>query len=97
MACWTRSASQLLRGRLASLARGWGHGPQALLACAPGDLHDLPLLAFGIALHRTGWRVRYLGADTPLADLTRMAADLRPDLVVPTVTPRTDSTDCTNP
>src|SRR5512144_1922871 len=55
-------ASHLLRGRLAALARGWGHGhgPQALLACAPGDLHDL-LLAFGIVLHRTGWRVRYLG------------------------------------
>jgi DNA-binding transcriptional MerR regulator len=80
-------ASHLLRGRLASLARGWGHGhgPQALLACAPGELHDLPLLAFGIVLHRNGWRVRYLGADTPLAELTRMAADVRPDLVVLTV------------
>ena len=77
-------ASHLLRGRLTSLARGWGsgHGPQALLACAPGELHDLPLLAFGIVLHRTGWRVRYLGADTPLPDLTRISADLRPDLVV---------------
>ena len=85
-------ASQLLRGRLASLARGWGsgHGPQALLACAPGDLHDLPLLAFGIALHRTGWRVRYLGADTPLADLTRMAAGLRPDPVTAATPDRFD-------
>ena len=31
-------ASNLIRGRLAGLARGWGsrHGPQALLACPPG-------------------------------------------------------------
>jgi DNA-binding transcriptional MerR regulator len=79
-------ASALLRGRLAALARGWGRGfgPLALLACAPGELHDLPLLAFGLVLHRTGWRIHYLGADTPLADLVRTAAQVRPDLVVVT-------------
>jgi DNA-binding transcriptional MerR regulator len=38
-------ASALLRGRLLALARGWGsgRGPQALLACLPGDQHDLGL------------------------------------------------------
>jgi DNA-binding transcriptional MerR regulator len=79
-------ASALLRGRLAALARGWGRGfgPLALLACAPGERHDLPLLAFGIVLHRTGWRIHYLGADTPLADLVRTAAQVRPDFVVVT-------------
>jgi len=77
-------ASNLLGGRLANLARGWGqgHGPLAVLACPPGELHDLPLLAFGIVLHRNGWRVSYLGASTPLEDIARTAADLRPDLVV---------------
>jgi DNA-binding transcriptional MerR regulator len=77
-------ATNLLRGRLANLARGWGqgHGPLALLACPPGELHDLPLLAFGIVLHRNGWRVTYVGANTPLEDIARAAADLRPDLVV---------------
>ena len=77
-------ASNLLRGRLANLARGWGngHGPTALLACPPGEEHDLPLLAFGIVLHRNGWRISYLGANTPLEDLTRTAAELQPDLVV---------------
>jgi DNA-binding transcriptional MerR regulator len=77
-------ASSLLRGRMANLARGWGqgHGPLALLACPPGERHDLPLLAFGIVLHRNGWRVSYIGADTPLEDIARTAADLRPDLVV---------------
>ena len=36
-------ASAFLRGRLLGLARGWGGGgsPRALLACVPGDRHDL--------------------------------------------------------
>jgi DNA-binding transcriptional MerR regulator len=77
-------ASNLIRGRLAALARGWGHGqgPRAILACPPGELHDLPLLAFGIALNRNGWRIGYLGADTPIDDLMRTTADIGPDLVV---------------
>lgn len=77
-------ASNLLRGRLAGLARGWGHGrgPRAVLACAPGELHDIALLAFGLILHRNGWRVDFLGADTPLAALQGLAEELRPDLVV---------------
>ena len=81
-------ASNLLRGRLASPARGWGHGhgPLALLACAPQELHDLPLLMFGIVLHRNGWRVGYLGMSTPLDDLLRCTTELQPDLVVITAT-----------
>ena len=44
-------AAHLLRGRLLALASRWGQGvgPRALLACAPGDLHDLPLVVFGLA------------------------------------------------
>ena len=77
-------ASNLLRGRLASLARGWGHGhgPRAVLACPPGERHDLALLVFGIALNRNGWRVGYLGADTPLEELINTAVDTAADLVV---------------
>jgi methanogenic corrinoid protein MtbC1 len=77
-------ASNLLRGRLASLARGWGHGhgPRAVLACPPGERHDLGLLVFGIALNRNGWRVGYLGADTPLEELINTAVDTSADLVV---------------
>jgi DNA-binding transcriptional MerR regulator len=77
-------ASHLLRGRLASLTRGWGQGrgPCAVLACPPGELHDLPLLMFGVVLHRNGWRVVYLGADTPLADLARTVEEKRPDVVI---------------
>ena len=64
-------ASAVLRGRLLGLARGWGRGlgPLALLACLPGEQHDLGLIAFGLALRARGWRVAYLGPDTPLDTL----------------------------
>ena len=77
-------ASNVLRGRLAGLARGWGEGQGrlAVLACPPGEQHDLGLMAFGIILHRNGWRVHYLGADTPLGELARVVHDLRPHLAV---------------
>ena len=77
-------ASNVIRGRLASLARGWGHGhgPEAVLACVPDELHDIALLAFGIVLNRNGWRIGFFGASTPLADLIRIAKTSRPDLVV---------------
>jgi len=77
-------ASNLIRGRLAGLARGWGggQGPQALLACPPGELHDIALMIFGIVLNRNGWRIGYLGPSTPIEELTRAAATSHPDLVV---------------
>jgi DNA-binding transcriptional MerR regulator len=77
-------ASHLLRGRLLGLARGWdrGSGPRALLACPAGEQHDLPLIAFGLALREHGWRITYLGADTPVATIDETASALRPDLVV---------------
>jgi DNA-binding transcriptional MerR regulator len=77
-------ASSLLRGRLLGLGRGWGqgHGPTALLACAPGEQHDLGLIAFGLALRARGWRILYLGADTPLESLAGAAQSSRPDFVV---------------
>jgi MerR family transcriptional regulator, light-induced transcriptional regulator len=77
-------ASHVIRGRLAGLARGWGggRGPLALIACPPDELHDLAPMVFGIVLARNGWRIGYLGANTPIADLIRIATDTRPDLVV---------------
>jgi methanogenic corrinoid protein MtbC1 len=77
-------ATNIIRGRLAGLARGWGsgHGPQALLACPSGELHDLALMMFGIVLHHNGWRISYLGASTPVEDLERAAGLSRPGLVV---------------
>ena len=77
-------ASNLVRGRLTALARSWdrGTGPRALLACAEGELHDLPLLAFGLSLREQGWRINYLGADTPVASVVEAAQALAPAAVV---------------
>jgi MerR family transcriptional regulator, light-induced transcriptional regulator len=77
-------ASNVLRGRLLGLARGWGRGagPWALLACPEGERHDLGLIAFGLALRERGWRIAYLGPDTPLASIAETADLIRPTVVV---------------
>jgi DNA-binding transcriptional MerR regulator len=79
-------ASSVLRGRMLGLARGWGRGlgPLVLLACLPGEQHELGLMAFGLALRARGWRVAYLGSDTPVETLTAAADSLRPAFVVVT-------------
>ncbi len=77
-------ASGVVRGRLLGLARGFdvGAGPRALLACPSDEHHDLGLLCFGIGLREHGWRITYLGADTPIDTLRDTAMRLDPDLVV---------------
>jgi len=83
-------ASNLLRGRLLGLARGWAdaRGPRAVLACAPGELHDLPLISFGLALAARGWSITYLGPDTPITTIKEtLLGRERPLVVVSAVTP----------
>jgi MerR family transcriptional regulator, light-induced transcriptional regulator len=77
-------ASNLIRGRLLSLARLWGRGsgPLALLACAPGEQHDISLLIFGLILRSYGWRILFLGADTPLSTLQQTARTIAPAVIV---------------
>lgn len=64
-------ASNVLRARLLALARGWdlGVGPAVVLACVPGEQHDLGLVVLGLALRDRGWRITFLGADTPVGGL----------------------------
>jgi methanogenic corrinoid protein MtbC1 len=81
-------AANLIRGRLLALARGWGQGlgPRALLACAPGELHDLGLISFGLALRARGWTITFLGPSTPVETLADTATTLEPELVTVTST-----------
>jgi methanogenic corrinoid protein MtbC1 len=76
--------STLLRGRLLSLSRGWssGTGPTAALACPPGEQHDIGLICFGLVLWRHGWRIVYIGQDTPVGELRSVVSTARPELVV---------------
>jgi methanogenic corrinoid protein MtbC1 len=77
-------ASNVVRGRLLGLSRGWstGFGPLAVLASLPGEQHDLGLIAFGLALRARGWRIVHLGADAPLDALADTCERLWPSLVV---------------
>jgi DNA-binding transcriptional MerR regulator/methylmalonyl-CoA mutase cobalamin-binding subunit len=77
-------ATNVVRGRLVGLARNWGagRGPMAILACPPGELHDIGLILFGLALRERGWRIAYLGANTPIETVADAARRLRPNAVV---------------
>lgn len=77
-------ASNLLRRRLGALSLTWGvgSGPVAVLACPPGEFHDIVLLSFGVLLGRAGWRIRYLGPDTPVHSLAGASKIARADAVI---------------
>ena len=84
-------ASNVVGGRLRALARGWGQGvgPRAILACPPGEQHELGLLCFGLLLREQGWRIAYLGAATPPHDIRLACRTLEPTVtVLAAVTPR---------
>lgn len=77
-------ATQLIRERLLGLARDWdqGRGPRALLACPADERHDIGLICFGLVLSRNGWRVTFLGPDTPVSALQEAIEAVTPELVV---------------
>ncbi|MGQ0510171.1 MAG: MerR family transcriptional regulator [Betaproteobacteria bacterium] len=54
--------ARLHHGRLRS-------GPKLLIACAPGEFHEIGLLLFAIAANEAGLRCVPLGANMPLAGL----------------------------
>ncbi len=45
-------------------------------------MHELGLLSFGLALRERGWRITYLGADTPLDTIAASLDDIVPVIVV---------------
>jgi DNA-binding transcriptional MerR regulator len=77
-------ASHLIERRLLGLAQGWesGRGPLALLACPAGERHTLGLVCFGLLLADHGWRIAYLGADTPIGQIASVGASMTPDAVI---------------
>ena len=71
-------ASSVIRAHLERLladTRGALRGV-AVLACAPGEQHELGLLMLAILLRADGWQVAYLGADTPVSEAVRLAEQL---------------------
>src|SRR5690606_31312614 len=65
-------ATNFVQGRLRLLLALMARAPQArrvVVACAPGERHELGALMLAIMLRRAGLDVVYLGSDTPLEDL----------------------------
>ncbi len=75
-------ASQFIQNRLRLLLtlmpRVTG-ARRVLVACAPGELHEMGALILAVMLGREGFDVRYLGQATPLRDLVALAKDLAAD------------------
>ncbi len=56
--------------------------PVVLLACPPGERHDLVLLCVALMLRERGVRARFLGADTPIPAILAAARVTGADAVV---------------
>ena len=56
--------------------------PVVLLACPPGERHDLVLLCVALMLRERGVRPRFLGADTPIPAVVTAAHAAGADAVV---------------
>lgn len=71
-------ASQFVQGRLRLLLtmmpRMTG-ARRVLVACAPGELHELGALIVAIMLGRQGYDVTYLGQATPVQDVVTMVSE----------------------
>jgi len=53
----------------------------ALLACPPGEHHELPLRLVRVVLEAGGWRTDYRGANLPWTSLRNAVATTQPQLV----------------
>lgn len=53
----------------------------ALLACAPGDSHEIALLMAHIVLANAGWKVVHLGINVPRRSMVKAMKEFEPDVV----------------
>jgi DNA-binding transcriptional MerR regulator len=77
-------AHRMLETRLLALAADWHAAPGslALIACGPEEHRASAPITCGLALHRRGWRIAYLGARTPLQAIEATVAAVHPDRVL---------------
>lgn len=70
----TSAVRARLERRLAE-TRAPVHG-RAVLACAPGERHELGLLMLAVTLRADGWDVAYLGPDVPVIETFALAREI---------------------
>lgn len=76
--------SNLVRRRLLALIAAQpaiSYQMTAVLACLPGEQHELGLLMLAVFLRWSGARVLYLGADVPVSDLVGLYASRQLDAI----------------
>lgn len=57
-------------------------GTKVVVACPPGEEHDIAAFAVAYRCRVRGCRVHYLGANVPLVSLTKLCEQLEPDLTI---------------
>lgn len=62
------------------------HGPKVIVACPPNETHELGALTVAYHCAVRGCRVVYLGGDTPIADLASLCRDVKPGVVLLSLT-----------
>jgi len=80
--------SEIVRSRLERMLSDGRAGirGKAVLTCAPGERHELGLLALAVMLQSDGWLIAYLGADSPVESALSLARRLDADVVCVSVT-----------
>ncbi len=57
-------------------------GPKVVVACPPGEEHDIAAFAVAYRCRVRGCRVYYLGANVPVPSLTNLCSRVEPDLTI---------------
>lgn len=57
-------------------------GPLLLVACLPGEMHEIALQVFALAAHNQGFRILSLGASMPLKEISYVARKKKADAIV---------------
>jgi DNA-binding transcriptional MerR regulator len=57
-------------------------GASVVVACPPGEEHDIAALAVAYQCRVRGCRVYYLGANVPIAALVKLCREVKPDLTI---------------
>ncbi len=57
-------------------------GVKVVVACPPGEEHDIAALAVAYRCRIRGCRVHYLGANVPLGSLAKLCEEVEPDLTL---------------
>jgi DNA-binding transcriptional MerR regulator len=53
-----------------------------VMACGPGEWHEMSLLIIGTMLRRRRWPIVYLGQSMPLEDLSQFVTEINPALII---------------